>query len=72
MHTKRFNTLFKIWMQFRVGAIPRLLLDTSLYFYNASLPEVSSEFFFVYSFLFFLNKKIGLIPTKVEGNFTSN
>ena len=24
MHTKRFNTLFKKWVQFRVGAIPRL------------------------------------------------
>ena len=25
MHTKRFNTFFKRWVQFRVGAIPRLL-----------------------------------------------
>ena len=24
MHTKRFNTFFKIWEQSRVGAIPRL------------------------------------------------
>ena len=24
MHTKRFNTFFKRWVQFRVGAIPRL------------------------------------------------
>jgi hypothetical protein len=24
MHTKRFNTFFKRWEQFRVGAIPRL------------------------------------------------
>ena len=24
IHTKRFNTLFKIWVQSRVGAIPRL------------------------------------------------
>ena len=24
MHTKRFNTCFKRWVQFRVGAIPRL------------------------------------------------
>ena len=24
MHIKRFNTFFKIWMQFRVGAISRL------------------------------------------------
>ena len=24
MHKKRFNTCFKRWMQFRVGAIPRL------------------------------------------------
>ena len=24
MHTKRFITFFKIWLQFRVGAIPRL------------------------------------------------
>ena len=24
MHTKRFNKYFKRWMQFRVGAIPRL------------------------------------------------
>ena len=23
MHTKRFNTCFKRWVQFRVGAIPR-------------------------------------------------
>ena len=23
MHTKRFNTFFKRWVQFRVGAIPR-------------------------------------------------
>ena len=26
MHTKRFNTFFKRWVPFRVGAIPRLLL----------------------------------------------
>ena len=26
MHTKRFNTLFKRWLQFRVGAISRLPL----------------------------------------------
>ena len=26
MHTKRFNTLFQRWVQFRVGAIPRLNL----------------------------------------------
>jgi hypothetical protein len=24
MNTKRFNTFFKRWVQFRVGAIPRL------------------------------------------------
>jgi hypothetical protein len=24
VHTKRFNTFFKRWVQFRVGAIPRL------------------------------------------------
>ena len=24
MHTKRFNTFLKSWLQFRVGAIPRL------------------------------------------------
>ena len=24
MHTKRFNTFFKRWVQFRVDAIPRL------------------------------------------------
>ena len=24
MHIKRFNTFFKRWVQFRVGAIPRL------------------------------------------------
>ena len=24
MHTKRFNTFFKRWVQFRVGAISRL------------------------------------------------
>ena len=24
MHIKRFTTFFKIWVQFRVGAIPRL------------------------------------------------
>jgi hypothetical protein len=26
MHTKRFNTFFKRWVQFRVGAIPHLPL----------------------------------------------
>ena len=25
MHTKRFNTFFKRWVQFRLGAIPRLV-----------------------------------------------
>ena len=25
MHSKKFNTFFKRWVQFRVGAIPRLL-----------------------------------------------
>ena len=24
MHTKRFNTFLKTWVQFRLGAIPRL------------------------------------------------
>ena len=28
MHTKRFNTSFKRWVQFRVGAIPRLPVNT--------------------------------------------
>ena len=27
MHTKRFYTFFKRWVQFRVGAIPRLPKD---------------------------------------------
>ena len=30
MHTKRFNTFFKRWVQFRVGAIPRLRKNTNL------------------------------------------
>ena len=30
MHTKRFNTCYKRWVQFRVGAIPRLPLITTL------------------------------------------
>ena len=28
MHTKRFNTVFKRWVQFRVGAVPRLPKST--------------------------------------------
>ena len=28
MHTKRFNTFFKRWVQFRVGAIPRLPIES--------------------------------------------
>ena len=31
MHTKRFNTFFKRWVQFRVGRIPRLPLYISIY-----------------------------------------
>ena len=31
MHTKRFNTLYKRWVQFRVGAIPRLPVKDDLY-----------------------------------------
>ena len=31
MHTKRFNTFFKRWVQFRVGSIPRLPYEISNY-----------------------------------------
>ena len=31
MHTKRFDTYFKRWVQFRVGAIPRLPSDLHLH-----------------------------------------
>ena len=30
MHTIRFNILFKRWVQFRVGAIPRLLVVSTM------------------------------------------
>ena len=31
MHTKRFNTFFKWWVQFRLGAIPRLHAKTNFF-----------------------------------------
>ena len=33
MHTQRFITFLKIWVQFRVGAIPRLPIYLSIYSY---------------------------------------
>ena len=37
MHTKGFNTFFKRWVQFRVGAIPRLPLMLIVFYSKCNI-----------------------------------
>ena len=44
MHKKRFNTLFKKWVQFCVGAIPRLpLVQCTLVHETGKYREVNKK-----------------------------
>ena len=44
MYTKRFNTFFKTWVQFRVGAIPRLPNTCALWLDNKKVIFLSFPF----------------------------
>ena len=47
MHTKRFNTFFKRWVRFRVGAIPRLPFNSKAYFLVHGIGKLFRSFVFI-------------------------